>query len=88
MVFAYPYGATNTAITQLAQLYFDGAVITDLGSIHAQTNPYLLNRIDADYLSPLSIPYIHSDMFQQYLNLCQMLRSLRRSFRPDWLSTT
>jgi len=62
-VFAYPYGATNTAITQLAQLYFDGAVITDLGFIHAQTNPYLLNRIDAYYLSPLSIPYIHSDMF-------------------------
>jgi peptidoglycan/xylan/chitin deacetylase (PgdA/CDA1 family) len=87
-VFAYPYGATNTAITQLAQLYFDGAVITDLGSIHAQTNPYLLNRIDAYYLSPMLIPHIHSSMFEQYLSLRQMLRSLRRSFRPDWLSAT
>jgi peptidoglycan/xylan/chitin deacetylase (PgdA/CDA1 family) len=87
-VFAYPYGATNSAITKLTQQYFDGAVGTDLGFVDPQTDPYLLNRIDAYYLSPASISLMHSSLFQQYLNLRQMLRTLRRSFHPDWLATS
>jgi peptidoglycan/xylan/chitin deacetylase (PgdA/CDA1 family) len=87
-VFAYPYGATNSAITKLTQQYFDGAVGTDLGFVDPQTDPYLLNRIDAYYLSPIWIAKMHGSLFQQYLTLRQLLRTLRRSVRPDWLSTT
>ncbi len=83
-VFAYPYGATNAAITKLAQQHFDGAVVTELGFVDSQTNPYMLNRIDAYYLSPLWISQMHSSLFQQYLYLRQILRSFRRNFRPDW----
>jgi peptidoglycan/xylan/chitin deacetylase (PgdA/CDA1 family) len=85
-VFAYPYGATNSVITQIAQQYFDGAVSTDLGLVHANANPYLLSRIDAYYLTPSWISFMNSSLFQQYLTLRQILRSLRRSFRPDFLS--
>jgi len=87
-VFAYPYGSTNPAITSLAQQYFDGVVGTDLGFVDSESDPYLLNRIDAYYLSPAWIFHLYSSTFQRYLNLRQMLRFLRRSFRSDWRPTT
>jgi peptidoglycan/xylan/chitin deacetylase (PgdA/CDA1 family) len=86
--FAYPYGATNSAITKLTEQYFAGAVVTKLGFVETESNPYLLNRIDSHYLTTTWISYIHGSLFQRYLGLRQMIRSLRRKFRPDWLQSS
>jgi peptidoglycan/xylan/chitin deacetylase (PgdA/CDA1 family) len=76
-IFAYPYGATNSAIIKLTQQYFDGAVGTNLGFVDLQADPYRLNRIDAYYLTPAWISHLHSYFFQKYLQLRQILRSFR-----------
>jgi peptidoglycan/xylan/chitin deacetylase (PgdA/CDA1 family) len=83
-VFAYPYGASNPAITQIVQQHFNGAVGTNLGLVQSNADPYLLSRIDAHYLLPIWIPHINSLPFQRYLDFRQLLRSLRRTFQPDW----
>lgn len=83
-VFAYPYGASNSAITQIVRQHFNGAVGTDLGLVQSNADPHLLNRIDAHYLSPAWISHIDSLPFQRYLDFRQLLRSLRRTFQSDW----
>lgn len=83
-IFAYPYGASNPAVTQIVQQHYTGAVGTNLGLVQSDANPYLLDRIDAYYLSSALIPHIDSSLFQGYLGFRQFLRSLRRTFQPDW----
>jgi len=83
-IFAYPYGVTNSAVTEMVRQHFDGAVGTDLDLVQTHTNPYLLARIDAYYLSASWIPRMHSSLFQHYLGMRQKLRSVRRYLYPDW----
>jgi peptidoglycan/xylan/chitin deacetylase (PgdA/CDA1 family) len=87
-VFAYPYGASNPTVAQIVRQHFDGAVGTKLGLVQSNADPYLLNRIDAHYLSPALISHINSLPFQRYLDFRQVIRSLRRTFQPDWRSCT
>lgn len=86
-VFAYPYGATNPAVTGVVRRHFAGAVGTALGLVHAGDDPYRLPRVDAHYLHPRFVPYLHTLWFARYLRLRQALRATRRRFRPDWRPT-
>lgn len=81
---AYPYGAVDVKTANIARRHFDGAVTTDLGVVRSVSDPFLLPRIDAFYLTPRLIRHMRGPAFRQYLHLRQALRTLRRRGRPDW----
>ena len=48
---AYPYGAANPAVRQMAAKLFDGAVGTRLGFVTPAADRWDLDRIDTYYLN-------------------------------------
>ncbi len=76
--FAYPYGQTNPALTTAVRRHFQGAVSTRLGLATSQSDPYLLERIDAYYLSPRWIKRMQHPLFRAYLQARRLLRAVRR----------
>lgn len=83
-VFAYPYGASTPAATATVSRHFEAAVGTRLGLVSERSDRFALPRIDAVYLSAVTISSLAKARFAGYLRARQALRSARRFFRPDW----
>ncbi len=83
-VFAYPYGASAPAVAGIVSRHFAAAVGTRLGLVSERSDRFALPRIDAVYLSALTISSLATARFASYLRARQALRCARRLFRPDW----
>jgi len=87
---AYPYGASNTQVQQIASRYFELAVGTTLSFLPAhpnqpaRPNPMDLPRLDTYYLrdsfSPASLPFarLFTPVGTAYIGLRNFLRQLRQ----------
>lgn len=75
--FAYPYGHTTPAITQLAQKHFRTAVSTRLDFATSHSEPHDLERLDAFYLTPMLIRNLTTLPGRAYITLRRYLRQLR-----------
>jgi len=81
---AYPYGASNPQVQQIASRYFDLAVGTTLSLLPAPPNPINLPRIDTFYLRDsfpsvsLPIDRLFTPAGSAYIRLRNLLRQLRQ----------
>jgi peptidoglycan/xylan/chitin deacetylase (PgdA/CDA1 family) len=82
--FAYPYGAVASTIANIVQRNFGGAVGVRLGMVTENSDIYGLERIDAYYLSPGLVRYLHRPQGRIYLRLRQTMRDIRRLAQRDW----
>jgi peptidoglycan/xylan/chitin deacetylase (PgdA/CDA1 family) len=76
--FAYPYGEANSQTEKLVSRFFQGAVGTRLGIVQSGSDPFLLPRVDAYYLTPTLIRRMKTSGFRAYLEGRQCLRYVRR----------
>lgn len=79
ITFAYPYGAHDPRVRDLAAQYFDVACTTDLGFVHADSHPLALARLDMYYLRhPTWLGRLFSAPMRAYVALRHTLRVSRR----------
>jgi len=83
-VFAFPYGDFSASILRFVQRSFVGAAGTRLGFVQANSNPFMLPRIDACYLTPFLVGSLPTSAFKPYLGLRQTIRALRGRFSQQW----
>ncbi|MFQ5615894.1 MAG: polysaccharide deacetylase family protein [Anaerolineales bacterium] len=83
-VFAPPYGATNKPVQDLISQYFCGSATTELGVVRMGADPCRLKRLDAFYFTQGRLPWLEHPLFDNYLKIRQILRTLKRRVRPDW----
>jgi peptidoglycan/xylan/chitin deacetylase (PgdA/CDA1 family) len=77
--FAYPYGAYNEAVKQLARLHFSLACTTELDFVGMTSDPLALERIDMYYLRQLILfRRLFSRELTAYLGFRRRMRGLRR----------
>lgn len=81
--FAFPYGLTNSGITQLVKKHYDCAVGTDLAIAGTHTDLYNISRVDSYYAAPFLLQRISSPSSKIYLDFRNRLRKVRRLFQPD-----
>jgi len=78
--FAYPYGAANHWVRQLAQAHFTLACATTLGYVQPGSDPSALERIDMYYLRGLGL---FRRLFLPDLKAYLYMRRLGRRLRPS-----
>jgi peptidoglycan/xylan/chitin deacetylase (PgdA/CDA1 family) len=87
--FAYPYGAYDTAVRNLASRHFRLACSTDLGFVQPDSDLFALERIEMYYFRSL---WLFRQLFAPttgaYLALRKQLRRLRRALEPATQVTT
>lgn len=78
--FAYPYGAYDTAMRNLASQHFRLACSTDLGFVQPDSDLFALERIEMYYFrSPCLFRRLFSPAGGAYVALRKKLRRLRRA---------
>ena len=82
-VFAYPYGSVESRAVATVRAAFRSAVTTNLGVAGASSDAYLLERVDAYYLSPEHVARLDTAAGRLWLRTRRTLRSIRRHVRPD-----
>jgi len=84
--FAYPYGRYNDQVLNLVKKNFNGACSTRLGYATQQSDPYMIERIDINYIShPMLFKRINSPAVSLYFSARRPLRILRASLtRQPW----
>jgi peptidoglycan/xylan/chitin deacetylase (PgdA/CDA1 family) len=76
--FAYPYGETNAAVTDIAREQFGGAVSVRMGTARATDDRHLLPRLDMYYLrKPATFRRLGTAGGSAYLGLRALARRLR-----------
>lgn len=76
--FAYPYGKFNLTVKQIVETTFESAYSTNLGKVQKNSDFFLLERIDAYYLTNQRIfNFLAAQNFDQYLRLRQSLRDFK-----------
>jgi hypothetical protein len=77
--FAYPCGAVNHAIRQVAAEYFTCACSDDLGVSTARSDPLVLERVEAYYVrfTPV-LAFMFDAPFAWYLRARNLPRRMRR----------
>jgi peptidoglycan/xylan/chitin deacetylase (PgdA/CDA1 family) len=76
--FAYPYGAYNDVVVQLARQHFRLACSTVLGFAGSDSDPFALERLDMYYLqSPALFRRLFSPPVVGYIGVRRWLRHLR-----------
>lgn len=83
-VFAYPYGASDPRVRDIARRFVRGAVGTGLGLVGARSDPFDLERIDACYLSPRLVGRLERRSASARLQVRKWLRRVRRVRLQDW----
>lgn len=74
--FAYPYGRYTPSIVEQVQNIYRGACSTRLDRIYADSDPFLLPRIDTNYLlNPYAFRLLNTRAFPAYLAVRRILRS-------------
>jgi peptidoglycan/xylan/chitin deacetylase (PgdA/CDA1 family) len=75
---AYPYGAYNVAVRNLASRHFRLACSTDLGFVKEESDLFALERIEMYYFrSPVLFRRLFSPVTGAYVGLRKQLRRLR-----------
>ena len=78
--FAYPYGAYDAAVRNLARQHFRLACSTHLGFVKQDSDLFALERIEMYYFqSPLLLRHLFSPATAAYLGVRKQLRRLRRA---------
>jgi len=78
--FAYPYGAYDTAVRNLASQHFRLACSTDLGFVQPDSDLFALERIEMYYFRSLWLfRHLFSPTTGAYLGLRKQLRRLRQA---------
>lgn len=76
--FAYPYGAYDATVRDLAASLFEGACTTRLGEARASANGHALPRIDMYYFQKPTLCFATPPPFRTgYLALRQLLRDFK-----------
>jgi peptidoglycan/xylan/chitin deacetylase (PgdA/CDA1 family) len=83
-VFAYPYGDVSAPVLECVRSNFAGAAGTRLGFVQTGSDPFILPRIDAYYLTPFMARNMNTFTFRQYLELRHVVRSVRSRFSQPW----
>ncbi|HEY6103785.1 MAG TPA: polysaccharide deacetylase family protein [bacterium] len=77
--FAYPYGAADRESRRVVAEHFDCACSDRLGLVHARSDMYALERVDAYYLGTRRLfGMIFTTMFPWYLSVRNVPRVARR----------
>ena len=77
---AYPYGASNAVVRNLARQHFRLACSTRLGFVKRDSDPFALERIEMYYFqSPLLFRHLFSPTGEAYLGVRKQLRRIRRA---------
>jgi peptidoglycan/xylan/chitin deacetylase (PgdA/CDA1 family) len=77
---AYPYGAYDAALRNLARQHFRLACSTRLGFVKRDSDPFALERIEMYYFqSPLLFRHLFSPTGEAYLGVRKQLRRIRRA---------
>ena len=77
---AYPYGAYDAAVRNLARQHFRLACSTHLGFVKRDSDLFALERIEMYYFqSPLLFRHLFSPATGAYLGVRKQLRRLRRA---------
>lgn len=85
--FAYPYGRYTSGVKQTVSRFFAGACTSRPGLVDSTSDPWLLDRIDAAYVShPSLFALLLSPIFPLYVALRRTARTkasrvLRRTWR-------
>jgi peptidoglycan/xylan/chitin deacetylase (PgdA/CDA1 family) len=81
---AYPYGAYDVAVRNLAQQHFRVACSTHLDFVKQDSDLFALERIEMYYFqSPLLFRHLFSPATRAYLGIRKYLRLLRRDYRAE-----
>jgi peptidoglycan/xylan/chitin deacetylase (PgdA/CDA1 family) len=76
--FAYPYGKFNRPVREIVSRNFEAACSTNLGTASVESDRFLLERIDAYYLSrPRVFDALPSKGFDRYMKFRQTLRNVK-----------
>lgn len=77
--FAYPYGAYNNRIKQLAKTHFTLACSATLGFVHSTSDSFALERLDMYYLRRTSFfQRLFSREIDAYIRLRRTARDIRK----------
>lgn len=85
-VLAYPYGSMESRAVAAVRAAFRAAVTTNLGICGPSSDVYLLERIDAYYLSPMHVARLNTPTGRLWLRTRRTLRTIRRRVRPDFVA--
>ena len=85
-VLAYPYGSVESRSVAAVRASFRAAVTTELGVSGPSSDAYLLERVDAYYLSPMHVAKLSTSAGRLWLRTRRALRSIRRRVRPDFVA--
>lgn len=76
--FCYPYGRRSQAADEIVRQLYDGACSTALDVVDAGSDPYLLPRVEAQYVQS---QVLATPMFPVYLSLRRALRTVGQQIR-------
>ncbi len=76
--FAYPYGRFNEDIKDVLKGEFLGACTTNVGLVSVNSDPFEINRVDANYVKSLWIfRSLETGFFPKYLYIRGLLRNVK-----------